>query len=424
MQKLSERVNRSLEICKNRGLPETDGLWRTRTRACVETTALLVCCANAKFVWFGDIVERLGSIGTSEKIRESSLARRDQLFVMRWTCLSLVAIRLKLKTEVTQDWARIAVNSFARQDDTEDGEALVGARKIDGNLQKARECLFRLNDALDEEEGLTEEVKEIFCGFESEISELERLNVEADNIRIQDVNRLIFVTQSSIAGDSHGITSQIPGVLDDLDQAPVPFSWVVELFREPQKRQFIRPVRTLKSMCSAAQTLRKILGDQGNADEYKELLENLREFRYSSRWEGNEIQRHLLRLQDLRDGGGLGFMVELFFLALDQLLSISSSKESHSALYRGTFRAITSDWSKHKHSPGTQRLLLDIAWSRRQAFSNNNYPTLIVDEFLSLLGNIFEGQAGSHIDDALREFESFQLLTAAEMEFFDRLLSC
>src|SRR5216684_1060849 len=55
VQKLSERVNRSLEICKNRGLPETDGLWRTRTRACVETTALLVCCANAKFVWFGDI---------------------------------------------------------------------------------------------------------------------------------------------------------------------------------------------------------------------------------------------------------------------------------------------------------------------------------------------------------------------------------
>ncbi len=46
-------------------------------------------------------------------------------------------------------------------------------------------------------------------------------------------------------------------------------------------------------------------------------------------------KRQLLRLQNLGDGGVLGFMVELFFLAFEQLLSTcnSSSKESHSALY-------------------------------------------------------------------------------------------
>jgi hypothetical protein len=32
-------------------------------------------------------------MGSSEKIRELSLAGTDELFVMRWTCLSLVAIR-------------------------------------------------------------------------------------------------------------------------------------------------------------------------------------------------------------------------------------------------------------------------------------------------------------------------------------------
>ncbi len=416
---LSKRDNRSLVIYKSRGRFEKDGLWRKRTRECVETTALLVCCANAEFAWFGDIAELLGNIGTSEKTRESSLAGKDQLFVVRWTCLSLIAIRPILENHgVVQFFATEVVISFAREGDPGDGEALDCARKIDGNLQKARGCLFRLYEVLYKEEDLTEKVKEILNGCESEISELERLDVEADNI--QDVDWPIFMIQQVIAQDSHGITSQIPGVLDDLVQAPVPFSRGVELSREPLKRQFIPPGQTIKSMCSPAQTLRKILGDRGNTDEYKELLENLRKFRYFSRWEGNEIQRQLLRLQDLLRGGGLGFTVELFFLAFEQLLSTSSSKEYHSALYTGTFRAITSNWNKHKYSLETQKFLLNIAWSRREAFSDE-YPTYIIDEFISLLGNIFEGQAGLHIDEAVQKFESFSAY-GNEWKFRDRIL--
>src|SRR5260370_27385875 len=90
---LSERVNRSLVICKNPGLYDKDELWRKPTRDSGETTASLICCANVEFGWFGDILELLANIGTTEKTQESSLAGRDQLFVMRWTCLSLVAIR-------------------------------------------------------------------------------------------------------------------------------------------------------------------------------------------------------------------------------------------------------------------------------------------------------------------------------------------
>jgi hypothetical protein len=227
--------------------------------------------------------------------------------------------------------------------------------------------------------------------------------------------------QSNITGYSHGITSQIPGVLDDLDQAPVPFSRAGGLCREPQKRQFIRPGRTLKSLCSPAPTLRRILGGQRNADECKELLQNLEKFHYSSNWEGNEMQRQLLRLQDLGDGGGLGFTVELFLLAFKQLLSTSSSKESHSALYTGTFRAITSNWSKHEHSPEAQKHLLDIAWSCRWVFNKNNHPTYIVDEFFSFLSNIFEGKTGPHIDEAVQELESCSR-GPVPREFRDRML--
>ncbi|KAI0267611.1 hypothetical protein BGY98DRAFT_1190925 [Russula aff. rugulosa BPL654] len=134
---------------------------------------------------------------------------------------------------------------------------------------------------------------------------------------------------------------------------PIPFSRFVELSRDPRKLQFTCPRQTLKSMCSPSLTLRNILEGQGDADAYKELLKNLNIYA-SSHEQIYEMQRQLWRLQDFCDGGGLGFTVELFFIVFWQFLSTSSSKESNSALYTGTFRAITSDWSKYKHSLGTQ----------------------------------------------------------------------
>ena len=403
---LSTRVARSVALFKNRNLfADNDGLWQKRTRACIETAASLVCCANANLVWFGGISGLLGDIGGFEKIRELSLAGMDQLFVIRWTCLSLVAIQPDLahmgRGPVTQ-----AMKSFARGDDTGNNNALTGAQKIDETLQKASDCLFRLYNALHNTEDLTEEVKEIISGHESEISELEQITIEADHLNLVDYE--ISIIQNTINRDSCQITSQIPGILDNLNWGLVPFSRFVELSHDPRKMQFIRPSQTLKDMCSPAMTLRNIIEDGGDADAYKELLKDLEDFRVSSGWQGDVMQRQLWRLQDLRDGGVLGFTVELFFLALSQLLSTSSSEGSHSALYTGTFRAITSDWSKHKYSLGTQKLLLDIAISRRGEFEVH-YPSYIVDEFLFLLGNIFEGQTGPHIDKAKQQFESFGL---------------
>ena len=95
MYELSTRIARSVALFKNRNLfADNDGLWQKRTWACIETAASLVCSANAKLVWFGDISGLLGDIGGFERIRGLSLAGTDQLFVIRWTCLSLVAIQL------------------------------------------------------------------------------------------------------------------------------------------------------------------------------------------------------------------------------------------------------------------------------------------------------------------------------------------
>jgi hypothetical protein len=416
VHELSTRVARSVEICKNRGLFANDDLWRKRTRACIEATASLVFCANARLACFGDISKLLGEIGSFEKIRELSLAGTDQLFVMRWTCLSLVAIRPILEdNKEMQSQARRAMESFTLQRDPEiiiyNEEALVAAQKTDEKLEKASDCLFRLFITLGETGDLTEEVKEILRGHESLISELEQINIEASCLGSVDMQ--ICEMQYLINYYSHQIISQFPGILDDFDldhyEQPVPFSRLFELSRDPHKLQFITPCRTLESMCSPSTTLRNILEGQGDADAYKELLKNLGEFSsgYVSRRQGDEMQRQLWRLQDLHDGGGFGFTVKLFFLALEELLSTSSSKESHSALYTGTFRAITYDWSKHKVSLGTQKVLLDIAWTRREEF-DGLYPAYIVDEFLLLLGNILEGQTGPHIDKARQQFETFE----------------
>jgi hypothetical protein len=183
VHELSTRVARSVEICKNRKLfANNDGLWRKRTRACIEATASLVCCANAKLAWFGGISKLVGDIGSFEKIRELSLAGTDELFVMRWTCLSLVAIRPILADNRFVQIMRERRWSCLQADDTGNNDALAGAQKINETLQKARDCLFLLYDALRETEDLTEEVKEILLGHDSPISELEQINIEADRL--------------------------------------------------------------------------------------------------------------------------------------------------------------------------------------------------------------------------------------------------
>ena len=417
VHELSTRVARSIEICKNRKLFSNNSLWQKRTRACIEATASLVCCANTKLAWFGDISELLGDIGSFEKIRELSLAGTDQLFVIRWTCLSLMAIRRTLDdNKEVQMRAGEAMKSFARVDIGND-DALTGAQKVGETLQKAKDRLLRLYDALRWTDDLTaDEITGILCGHESQIADLEQMNTEANRLKLVDFG--ISLVQNTINDSSHKITCQIPGVLDNLDRVSTSFSRFVEVFHDPRRLQFICPGQTLKGMLSPATTLRNLFQEKWDADVYKELLNNLENFHYSSGWQEDQMQLQLWHLQDLRDGGGLGFTVELFFLALS-LLSVSSSKESHSALYTGTFLAITSDWSKHKHSLGTQKLLLHIATSRRKEF-DSHYPSNIVDEFLVLIHNIFEGQEGSHIDKAMEKLAP--PLSFEGNRFEDRLL--
>jgi hypothetical protein len=114
MHELNTRVSHLLDTCKNRDLFASEEVWRKRTRGCVETIVSLVSCAGATLDQFGDIVKLLGEIGVDQKVRESSSVGKDQMFVMRWTCLSLVAIQPILASDQDlHNHADLAISSLS-----------------------------------------------------------------------------------------------------------------------------------------------------------------------------------------------------------------------------------------------------------------------------------------------------------------------
>ena len=132
------------------------------------------------------------------------------------------------------------------------------------------------------------------------------------------------------------------------------------------------------------------------------------------------MKRQLWRLQDLRDGGGLGYIIELFFLSLRRLLSMPSFHESDSVFYTGAFKIITSHWEQSRESQGTQHLLLnlicDLIIRDRGVFSNFSYPESITDRLLDMVGNMIQGYADPHVRDVVREIQSVDSKTCMNIE--------
>lgn len=409
VRELSRRVAQLLETCKNRGLFTTDEQWRKRTRACVETTASLVGCANAELVWFGDVGRLLGDIGGVEKTGESFSTGMDRSFVIRWICLSTMAIRPVLGGDrLLQQMADNIVNSIESfgEQGAPDEQPLKGAEGINDKFIRAWGCLLRLFWALFQGPNLTEQdMVEILRNHEFLITELERISVSASRLTWVDQGCTFLLRHMDQI--THGITGQLPSVQKRFPTTgPIPFSQVLEFFEDPLKFPIIPPGQVLQSLCSLAPRFRNILEGQEDAGETRETLMSLRAIDRVINLATSPLQRQMWRLQDLLEGGGLGFIVELFFRALKQLLSTSLSQELQSALFIGTFRVITSDWSLYKHSLGTQKILLDAVASEYGIFSDFNYPAYITDEFLQLLGNMLDKQTGPHIDLALQQLEN------------------
>ena len=128
------RIGHFFDTCKNRAAFASDELWRMRARACVEAMASLVFNADAEVGWFGDTLQVLGDIGSFEGIHNLSLAGKDEAFVVRWTCLSIMAIRSALNS---RRWLNYEANEWnsVLNEHFWSTEAQKKAREIDETLE-------------------------------------------------------------------------------------------------------------------------------------------------------------------------------------------------------------------------------------------------------------------------------------------------
>jgi Family of unknown function (DUF6535) len=394
---------------------------RSRIRGCIETAASLVCCTEVQLRCFGEVGEVLSDVGYTEEISELSTIRSNPSFAVRWTCLSLVAIRQMLMVEGNRvrALAGFAVSGIARfQLDygVPDEAAFNGAQRIDQYLRMAWVHIEDIHRAF-EPGGLNrtpEETREILRDHELPISELERIEVDADGI--EDVDWRFSLLQDAMDDATYELARRLPGVSFNELESPGPIlitnAFGFPLFGStPITPQFIFPGQQLQGLFTLRRGLHDIIEEQ-NPEQYEETIRSLAsidEIPVPLRRLKDLMIRQLWRLQDLRDGGGLGFTVELFFLALRQLSSAPSSPELKQVFYIGTFKAITSGWENITDLSGTQRILLnlicDLVIKSRGVFSDFSYPEYIVDMLLKLMGKMVDRHGNAHpqIHDAVNE---------------------
>ena len=408
------------ETCKNHSYFEKEEERHRRMRACVEATASLVCCIDFQLDWFGEIGKLVSEIGRIENINESPMTTSDPSFIIRWTCLSLVSVQRILRDNRLQVLAAYALSGLARfqsEYGQPDESGWKSAQKIEDRLKAAWKSVEEVRRAFEPwtQKRTKEQVEEILRNHEQQISELERIKVEASGM--EDVDWRISLYHDAMDDATYGLARQLPGVSFDKPYRGESilisdtFNTSVTSYAPPQ---LIFPGQKVKALARLGSKLREVLDGQ-ITDDRKDILESLKsvdQVPVPLRCPNGLMKRQLWRLQDLRDGGGLGFTVELFFLSLRQLLSITSLHESNSVFYIGTFKIVTSRWKESKESLGTQHVLLnilcDLIIRGRGTFSDFLYPETIATMLVDTLGNMLQGYAGpdEHIRYAVQEIQS------------------
>ena len=420
-----------------------------RLRGCIETAASLVCCTRVELGLFGEAEKVLSKVlskaGDKERTNDPLTIISNPLFTVRWTCLSLVTIWKIVDANMLQELAKFALNGFERLH-TDYGiqgtMALMDiAQKIDGYLMKAWTHVVDLHLAFDSEPwspSRTEsEITTILNSRKESISGLERIADEA--VGVEQVDWRISFFQERMDGITHELIQRLPGVFFNKLKSAAPIM-ISEAFDfptvgiTPVPPLSIFPGQQIQSLCTLGRRLRDIIEGQ-NIDSHEDTLkslESLREIPVSIRGLNNLTKRQLWRLLDLRDGRGLGFTIELFFLAVRQLSSTpllaSSELEVTKVFYTGAFEVIASNWKESKNSAGTQRILLDLLCDlvirSRGVFSDSSYPPYIVCMLLDLVEKMVEGHEGLNrlINEVIEELQDDNLRNRMDLSLRDQAL--
>jgi hypothetical protein len=419
------------ETCHNLSSFQDDNARRRRMRACVEAAASLVCCTDFQLEWLGEFGKLVSEIGHIEEVNQLRATTTDPSFVIRWTCLSLVAVQRILRSDLMREPSRYAISGFARfqPEYGQSAEKVTwrSAQRIEECLKTAWKLVEELRQALKPgaQKRTKEQVEEILRKHERQVSDLERIKVEADSM--EDIDLRISLYQEKMDEVTYRLTRQLPGVSFD-DRRRTEFFLLSDTLKAqatgsaPAVPQLIFPAQQVQALARVGLKLREVLDGQV-AEGYEDVLESLKsvdQVPVSLRQPDGLMKRQLWRLQDLRDGGGLGYTTELFFLSLRQLLSIPSPHESNSAFYIGTFKIITSHWEESKESLGTHCILLnlvcDLIIRDRGVFSGFSYPEPITTTLLDMVSNMLQMFAGpdGHVRDAVWEIEGVDSLSCMD----------
>ncbi|KAN0136274.1 hypothetical protein V8E53_005879 [Lactarius tabidus] len=363
-------VRNLFETCRNHTYFESEEARHRRMHVCVEAAAPLL----------GEVGKLVSEIGHIEKVNQSPTTISDPSFVVRWTCPSLVAVQQVMRSKRLQVLAGYAVSGLTRFQLEYGKPDETGWR----SAQRIEECLktaWKL-------------VEELCQAFEPSTQTRTKKQDDA----MEDVDWRISLYRDEMDEATLGLTRQLPGVLFDERRQSQP-SLISNIFNaqatggSPVTPQLIFPGQQVQALVKLSSKLREVLDGQV-ADGHKEVLESLKSVNQVPLSLGRPdglMTRKLWRLQDLRDGGGLGYTIELFFLSLRHLLSIPSLHELNSAFYIGTFKIITSHWEESKDSLGTQCILLnlvcDLIIRERGVFSDFQYPEPVTTTLVDMLSN-------------------------------------
>ena len=407
----------------------------------IKTKASHVCCADIQLGQFGDVGEILSELGGTEDINgKLSTIISNPSFALRWTCIFLVPLQQMVVVvgNRVRELARLGENGRARFEsvhDTLDVAALPGAWRIGDDLMTAWEYVENLHGAFEswDQNRTGKEIRNILSGCEDQTSVLECITNQANGLN--DVNWRISFLQDVVDKNAYMLPRRFPGVSFDEVKSFEPIL-IVEAFNfplsggTPSTPQFIFHEQQLQGLFALGRGLREIV-EVWNSEKHSETVKSLQFITNTPiplRRLRGLMTRQPRRLQDLRDGGGLGFTIELFFLALRQLSSTSSSPELKWVFYAGTFKVISSSWENSMYSSGTQRILLslicDLVIKRRGVFSDFSYPAYIVDMLLELVGHMLDGHgdAQPYINSAIEELRDVDSKDCMDGGLRDRVL--
>ncbi|KAN0136294.1 hypothetical protein V8E53_005899 [Lactarius tabidus] len=428
---ISRCVRYLFETCNNHNYFDNEDARRRRMRACIEAAVSLICRIDFQLEWFGENSELVSEIGRIEQINEPT-SRSDPSFIKSWTCLSLMATPQILNNNQVRVLASLAVGGLQSEFGRADEAAQSNARRIDSYLKKAWDHLDTLRRAFEPSgrERTRDQIEDIIQGHETQISELERIGIEAGDL--EDIDWRVSLLQDAMDEAGHRLMRQLPGVsFCELKRAGPSIS---EVFNFPfvgttlSAPQLIFPGRQVQALAILCVNLREILNG-GSSERENAMLESLKivgKIPTPRHRPDNPMMRQLWRLQDLRDGSGLGFTLELFFLTFRELSPTSATQDPPEVFFCGTFEVIKSRWTGSKESLGTQNILLNLACDLivpgRGVFSDFPYPRYLTDMLFQLINDMLGGSTGSHIRDFLQELEGDRLRKRMDMPLHRKAL--